>query len=116
MRVRFYIGGYPGPFYNVESDGPALAYTATEYGTTAERRIAPTAQQWAKFGQAIEAAGVWRWAADYPDPGVCDGTQWELELSDGSRELRTGGSNNTPKRFGAFVKALRKLLGGVALE
>lgn len=113
MRVRFYLGGYPGPFYTVESDGPELVYLPREDG---EQRITPTPAQWAAFGRTLEAAGVWRWQPAYvPDLMILDGTQWELELGDGKRELRTEGDNAEPATFKVFLRALRKLLGGLPL-
>jgi hypothetical protein len=116
LTLRFYIGGFPGPFYNVESDGALLVYTSSEDGMATERRITPTAQEWAKFGRTLEAADVWRWHPAYrPDSLIVDGTQWSLELADGKRELHSEGDNAEPATFKAFLRALRKLLGGLPL-
>ena len=113
MRLRFYIGGFTGPSYDVVSDGPTIVYTSRD--DPAEHRITPSAAQRAAFGRAIEKAGVWRWAPDYCNPGVCDGTQWSIEIADGKRELASSGSNAEPEGFASFLRALRRLLGGLPI-
>lgn len=92
-------------------------------GKTVKTKISD--DQWREFWHAIEEAGVWKWKSHYDDTtGICDGTQWLLELAQGERRLKTGGSNAYPgsdgmdytdkSEYGRFRAALRKLVGGKA--
>ena len=62
---------------------------------------------------------VWQWEAQYPDPGVMDGTQWSVHLAKGDREVASTGSNAYPgsegpepsETFRRFREAVQALVG-----
>jgi hypothetical protein len=42
--------------------------------------IKPTEKAWQAFRTTLDALNVWCWRADYPNQGVCDGTNWSVEI------------------------------------
>jgi hypothetical protein len=81
----------------------------------------PSEEAWARFWEAVERVGVWRWNARYFNSDVLDGTQWSLKLKHQDKSLSCDGSNDYPgcnddsysetSEFGQFVQALRELTG-----
>lgn len=62
-----------------------------------------------EFLDGLRELHIGEWRTNYMNPYVLDGTQWELtiELSDGHKPFKTGGSNAYPYNF----DALQELLG-----
>ena len=125
--LRISVGGYTGSSYSVELCDGKLRYEATEYGHANPRSevIAPTEEQWAQFRSALDSCRVWQWQPDYPNPGVTDGTRWEVEVVYDDAALLSHGDNNYPKaggkpsgdaegsrEFSRLMRAVRALLGG----
>jgi hypothetical protein len=54
---------------------------------------------------------VWQWQGEYRDPGVCDGTMWQLSLRDGKRRLMSGAQNAVPPGLSVFLRAVERLTG-----
>ena len=65
-----------------------------------------------------------QWQSDYPNSGVMDGTQWQVEIVYPDQTVKAKGDNNFPEAdgkpnlspnwtpsFRKFVSALRTLLG-----
>ena len=100
--LRAQIGDYFGSSYAVELYERTLIYTAL--GDTlllpAHRQVEPTDEQWRAFRHALDKINVWQWQADYPNPGVCDGTHWSFEVAYSDHALETGGANNYPDAQG----------------
>jgi len=117
-RFRLYIGGAPfEPSYTVEMEGRILSYRARSgEGKESEQKISPRSEQWESFWTALERAGVWRWKARYPNPGVLDGTLWSVDIEHLGRAIASQGDNAFPKRFGALLEAVSGLLGGLPFE
>jgi hypothetical protein len=109
-RLQGSIGGHFGASFSVELDGvESITYRRTkrrekdpwEIGSSEEwetksEQIRPTPAPWAAFRTALDRLNVWSWQADYPNPGVCDGTSWSVEITYPDREIVSGGSNCFP--------------------
>lgn len=123
-RFKTVIGGYMGPSYEVVLQGGALTYTVHghRYIEPVERTVTPTATQWGAFRRALDAIGVWEWAAEYPHSRVLDGAHWALQIVYSDRAIDTHGSNDYPgtateagrcsPEFERYIEAVRRLLGG----
>ena len=122
-RFTIFIGGFMGPSYLVEMDAKAsvLRYQYFRNEAKKELKIQPTPQQWEKFWIQMDKSKIWSWKADYPNPSVCDGTQWKIIIHYADHKIEAKGDNNYPtgrggtsgKEFDTFLKAVQKLLGGV---
>ena len=116
------IGGYNGDSYQVSLGvGGSLSYMEFGRGYTPKNLELtdpfdpspdPTPEQWAEFHDTLDRIGFWDWEESYTDHSVMDGTSWSVEIEWDGRKLSSGGSNGSPKKFGSFLRAVRKLLGG----
>jgi hypothetical protein len=75
------------------------------------KAIKPSLAEWRIFWSKVETLGVWKWKSSHHDPGIEDGSYWELELNYGGKSKKSEGINSYPKTFDSFVKALERLLG-----
>jgi len=62
---------------------------------------------------ALDSRRVWQWWTRYEDPGVCDGTSWKVDVAWGDKSIESSGCNGFPRDFGAYLEAVRALLGGL---
>ena len=124
--LTFWMGGFRGPGYDIDSDGVKITYDETKVGTTApiSEEITPTTKAWDRFWNRVDTLDIWSWDSEYSNPEVRDGTLWTLELAHNGRSLITRGDNaypaprhddgpNTPSpAFAALLAALSQLCGG----
>lgn len=95
--LQFSIGGMgrsSGVIWSVEEQ--VLKVHMADGGST---EVEVTPAQWKTFWFVVEQLGVWTWRAEYENPNVLDGTSWELVMVDGSRRIRSSGSNAFPGGF-----------------
>ena len=118
-EFRLYINGFFGTSYTVELEGETLRYQAvSEEGHQEVKTVTPTSKQWETFWSTLERIGVWNWKSDYPNPGILDGTQWDITLEYSGRTVTSQGDNAYPneKAFNAFLDAISRLIGGLPFE
>ena len=115
--VQFYEGGYFGPniFVKISVRDRSLVYQKQEtpFGETFQKiSIRFTKEQWEDFVEpALQASNFPAWLDEYVDPGVCDGTQWELQIRQGKKGVRKiYGSNDFPEEWESFQKFLSDCL------
>ena len=112
-----------GPSYHVEWSNGELIYTAMESGYQEEEKviIAPTPAQWQKFWKVADKINIWSWEADYPNPGIMDGTNWSIKIKWCEKYIESMGDNNYPggnsdepgPSFNKFLRAVQGLMGGL---
>lgn len=124
------IGGYLGPSYNLLWDGGRLLYEECdiEYGKSHKTEVTPTTNSWARFWLACNKSKVWDWEESYSNPNILDGTRWFVRLKILDLEIKSTGSNaypggqnqpddgNYPQPFRIFLRAVKKLIGGLPFE
>lgn len=117
-RLDISIGGYMGTSYSVALKRGVLHHVTCGYGYVPEKKsiVRPTEEQWASFLAALDSLRVWKWQTRYEDPGVCDGTSWKVEITWGDKSIDSSGSNSFPKAFGAYLDAVRALLGELPFQ
>lgn len=106
VRLVVTIGGFGGPHHEVRWQRGKLWYRTDESTVP----VVPSADEWERFWTAIDHIGVWSWEARYDDLDVCDGTQWEIDIRQGSRRVRCFGSNAYPEPFQEFLAAVKALV------
>ena len=119
-----YVGGFEGG-YRVQLTNGVLHYEKIRGVNVVQSQISPTPEQWRKFRQDLDRLKVWNWKADYPNSGIQDGTQWDLQIKYADRTLAAKGDNNYPGKSGkpnrspkstetfeSFLKSVQALLGG----
>jgi hypothetical protein len=122
-RLRFSIGGYMGKSYQVSwiPEIRSLRVRAWEFGykNKTEHLSNVTDAQWKTFWAVMDKLNVWGWRREY-STDVCDGTTWHLDVINGSRRIRSHGSNAYPDgddmhesspAFDTFLAAINMLAG-----
>ena len=130
QRFHARIGGFMGSTYEVQLEDGWIEYTRSGGGEKPRHsRVRPTMEQWGEFRRELDAIGVWRWRAQYANPGVADGTQWLLDVAYPDKAIISSGSNDYPgttadssgvpygsKAFNRYLKAVQRLVDGRAFE
>ena len=133
LKLEFSIGGFfNGSLYVKLINGQLMHYHShapLPWDQADAKEILPTVQQWIDFKTVIKSINAWEWGPNYLTPGVCDGTQWELNINYGNKRIKSSGSNAYPgtkdddisfncsstPEFNAFVDVLGVLLGGMEI-
>jgi hypothetical protein len=67
---------------------------------------------WMNFMDEIEGLEINCWQKEYVDLGVCDGTQWNLNLKiTGIRKISIYGSNEYPPHWKKLLRIINKYVG-----
>lgn len=121
--LHFSIGGFEGICWSIELKAGALHVRSWRAGSKNgnETVVTPSPEAWSQFWQAMDAANVWHWEADYTNNDILDGTQWGFELAHAGRHVTSEGSNAYPghnapgyedsPQFLQLLSALRTLSG-----
>ncbi len=126
-KFQVSIGGFTGRSYSVTLVEGALEYQSCErgYSNLKTEIIDVTDERWGTFRATIDALDIWSWEKKYAEVGVCDGTQWGLEITYADKALESEGSNSFPGEetleseeseeptvFDHFLEAVQSLVGG----
>lgn len=124
-KMNLSIGGYGGNSYSLELLKGKLKYELFEVGYELSKTeiLSVTDDQWLSFREALDLIDVWGWGSRYEGPGICDGTQWGLEIVYEDKMKVSSGSNSYPVRakktsckseepFELLMVAVRNLIGG----
>ena len=85
-----------GATVSVQSSGDAVTYKVALGKKVLESlTVHPSADDWFKFIQALNAAKVYKWAPNYEYPG--QGPTWVIDLVMENRKFNSGGTNDYPK-------------------
>jgi hypothetical protein len=81
-------------------------------GLSLVEEIRPSEKEWQAFIESLKITDNWK---ESYDSNICDGVQWELKVyykfPEGRRKIKkVYGSNNYPKDFKVFGKAIFKLI------
>lgn len=118
------IGGYTGPSFAIELEGPYIQYTAYDSGFSDPRTevIEVTDEQWQAFRTTLDSIDVWTWRSEYEVPEIVDGTSWSVLIAWEDALIDSSGSNGFPgnptddgeptPEFNRFLNAVSSLLGG----
>jgi hypothetical protein len=112
------IGGGLYGHYIVEADGRDVIWLFVRAGNEAERHeVTPTPEEWVRFWDELDRAGIWQWNASYETEGVIDGTDWHVIARYDGKRVESSGANGYPgslgpepgRTFTTFCRAVAKL-------
>ena len=71
----------------------------------------PSKIKWDNFFLFLDNIKIWEWKKEYVDPNILDGTQWEIEVSNSSKKIKSYGSNKFPnkKNFKGLMNEIETL-------
>ena len=115
MIFKFYIGGYPGPFYNLEVIGNVLKCTETLGHEIESRAEIIVLEGNAEWQEVLCFLSTRKWKKEYLNDCL-DGTQWELCLQGNSISINSHGSNVYPPGFRKFLRLLNIVVFEVGMD
>ena len=110
--IKASVGGYFGGEYDVEVD---LVNLKTRWshqgGGLEEESVSKTIRESTanKFVEQLKVVDLLNWKAKYIEPGVCDGTQWSVEITVNEKTMNIYGDNKFPKEWDMLCKLIRKI-------
>jgi hypothetical protein len=111
--VKASVGGYFGGRCSVDIDLKELKSTwnFSEGGIeeTLRGSIHPSTAEY--FIEQMKAINLLDWKARYMEPGVCDGTQWSVEIETEYRTFKKYGSNKFPEEWELFCSVIETVTG-----
>lgn len=114
-NVKAYVGGYSGPNYEVELDfeNKKLIWIKKVNLEEIEDSV-KKAIDLDKHKYIIENLKIIKllgWKRNYEDPGVCDGTQWSIDIKSDGKVIHKSGSNNYPRTWDMFCSLIEEVTG-----
>lgn len=111
--IKASIGGFFEGYINVDIHLSTLQFSwSRQFGDEEEKiqqSISATAAK--KFIVELKSIQLLDWKAKYIEPGICDGTQWSVEIIREGRNIDKYGDNKFPDEWAAFCKLIRKITG-----
>jgi len=112
--IKASVGGYFGGYYNVDIDLINLKTTWSHWGDgDKEESVHKTIRTATakKFIEQLKMIDLLNWKFKYIMPGVCDGTQWSVEIIRTGRNIKKYGDNNFPDEWDEFCKIISRTVG-----
>jgi len=111
QTIKASVGGYFGGYYNVTIDLTNLVTTWSfnegEKEETSKKSIRVSTGQ--AFIEKLKMINLLNWKAKYIATGVCDGTQWSVEILTDERTIRKYGNNQFPMEWELFCRMIRQI-------
>ena len=107
--IKASVGGYFSGYYEVEIDFESRLLTWSHFGDYYEKTIRKDSL--VRFIKFLKMINVLNWKSRYIEPGICDGTQWSIELKRNGRNIRKYGDNKFPDGWDEFCRLIRGVSG-----
>ena len=109
--IKASVGGYFGGYYeaNIDLTNLETTWRFNEGGTeeTSKKTIHVAIAQ--AFIEELKIINLLNWKTKYIETGVCDGTQWSVEILTDGRSIKKYGDNKYPLEWESFCKLIRKI-------
>ncbi len=112
--IKASVGGYFGGSYLVAIDlvGRNINWIhweeGKEIGTYQKKIRVETAE---RFIDQLKSVNLLDWKRKYENPGILDGTGWQIEIFRKGRDLYKSGDNAFPVQWDAFCSIIGKVTG-----
>jgi hypothetical protein len=112
--IKAFVGGYFGGSYLVIIDlkGLNINWVHWEEGKeieTYQKKIRVKTAE--RFIDQLKSVNLLDWKRRYENPGVLDGTGWQVEILREGRNLVKSGDNAFPDKWDAFCSSIGKIAG-----
>ena len=109
------VGGFGGPHYDAEIN--LINHTVSWHGRENDHEETPVETVEHKIRkynretllEMLKTLDILIWKSKYVAHGVCDGTQWGLEIVRDGRTIQKYGSNAYPENWNHFCKLIRRM-------
>ena len=112
--IKAFVGGYFGGSYLViiDLEGLKINWVHWEEGeeiATYQKKIRLKTAE--RFIDQLKSVNLLDWKRRYENPGVLDGTGWQVEIYREGRDLVKSGDNAFPDEWDAFCSSIGKIAG-----
>ena len=109
--IKASVGGYFGGYYDVTIDLRNLETTWNfqEGGTEETSKKSIRASTAEAFIEELKILNLLNWKAKYIELGVCDGTQWSVQILTEGRSIKKYGDNEFPEEWDLFCRLIRQV-------
>lgn len=113
IGVKASVGGYFGGYYEVDIDFESRKLKWNHLGAGAEDYYEKTIRQNTldKFIDELKMLDLLNWKSKYIESGICDGTQWSLEIIKSGRKIKKYGDNKFPDEWDQFCRLIKRISG-----
>jgi len=111
--IKISVGGFFSGYSEVDIDFESRKLKWNHRGARNEEHFEKTVRKSSIYRliEGMKKARLLNWKSKYIEPGVCDGTQWEVEIIEEGRILKKYGDNKFPKKWDEFCKVLKRISG-----
>ena len=114
-NIKAYVGGFFGPNYEVELDFENNKLIWNEKTNLVDIEDSVTKdidlEQYNYIIGNLKFIKLLGWKRNYIDPGICDGTQWSIDIKSGDKTIHKSGSNNYPRTWEMFCRLIEEITG-----
>jgi len=113
--IKASVGGYFGGYYQVDIDFDSRKLKWSHLGAGAEDCYEKKIRQNTldKCIDELKTLDLLNWKAKYIESGICDGTQWSLEIIKSCRNIKKYGDNKFPDDWDDFCRVISRISGKV---
>ena len=109
--IKASVGGYFGGYYEaiINLTNRETTWRFNEGGTekTSKKTIHVSTAQ--VFIEELKMINLLNWKAKYIETGVCDGTQWSVDILTDGRTIKKNGDNQFPEEWEMFCRLIRQI-------
>ena len=109
--IKASVGGYFGGYYEVTIDlknhETTWRFNEGAAEETSKKSIRVSTAQ--AFLEELKVLNLLNWKAKYIETGVCDGTQWNVEILTDGKIIKKYGDNKYPKEWDLFCRLIRQI-------
>lgn len=111
--IRSSVGGFFSGYYEVHLDFKTRKLKWSHIGSGNEDYFEKRVRQSSidRFIEDLKSVKFLNWKSKYIEPGVCDGTQWEIEIIKEDRNVKKYGDNKFPKDWDEFCEIIKRISG-----
>ena len=109
--IKASVGGYFGGYYGVTIDLSNLE-TTWSFNEGKSEKISKKCIQITTANNIIKQLKIINlldWKAKYIETGICDGTQWSVEILIAGRTIRKYGDNKFSDEWDLFCKLIKRI-------
>lgn len=111
--IKASVGGYFGGFYQVQIDLTLRKLSWIHLERETQDRYEKTIRRSTvdRLIKELKGVDILNWNSTFVEPGICDGTEWSVQILSDGRTLEKSGVNKFPAQWDRFCRIIRRVTG-----